>query len=814
MFELPGYSILGELGSGGSAVVHLAEQTMLGRRVALKVLRPELCADPSFVERFLREGRLAAALRHQHIVTIFDVGIHEGRPFLAFDYFAAGSVAQRLPLAPVEALRCVREIASALDYAHSRGVIHRDVKPENILCAEDGSYALSDFGIARALSSGRLTQEGTTPGTPAYMSPEQWRDDALDARSDLYSLGVVLFQALCGRVPYDGQDAWAIGMKHLQAPLPELPPELGMLQGLLARMLAKHPRDRVASGSDVVRHIESIEREFVLPSSAITTSATPVIAGAPRTSRLLREWPHSAMAPYFTPTTSPPVQPGSRRAWIAGSLAAALSVALIAAWSWQARREPPSAASAESQPRLVVLPCEDFSDGGDMPLGDVLSAELTVRLSRLRGLQVIARHSANAVRTTGGSIADIAQRLDASHVVTCTLRPAGNALRIATELIDARTQTQQWSSVFERPRAVVLGGLDEISSGIAEQVLARLLGAERALLARQRSTSVDAVRWTEQATLLIESYEPDKVQQGLALLDRAVSADAGYLRPLTERVAAYAALNQVAGMTREDALARANETLAAAFAIDPDSAEALVLRAYAQINWEFEREQSLLDTRRAVALEPGSARVAMYAGQNLFMLGHAAEAIPLMESARSLDPLNPFTWNNVGAVYRLSGQFQRALEEFDRGLVRFPEDTILRIFRAETLIRLQRCDEAWREMQSQVQAPGDDDLMFEFLPIAAEAAACAGDKAAARGIHEQLLAAKHSGKFISPVNLGATALAIDDIGAALTALEDAEAKLDWRLLALLPPHEDLGFRRLWKEPRFLRIARRFGREPP
>ncbi len=262
MFDLPGFHITRELGRGGMATVYVAEQTSLGREVALKVLDPQL-ADPSSTERLLREARTVASLHHPHIVAIYDVGLHQGMQYIAMEYLPLGAiVATGEQLAPREVLRCVREIASALDYAHTHGIVHRDVKPSNILRHEHGNYLLADFGIARVSNTGAtITGAGSVIGTPAYMSPEQWRGGELDGRADLYSLGIVLYELLTGAPPYVGADQWAVGMQHMNAPTPELPAPYRALQGLLARMLAKQPADRVTTGAEVVAQIEAIERE-------------------------------------------------------------------------------------------------------------------------------------------------------------------------------------------------------------------------------------------------------------------------------------------------------------------------------------------------------------------------------------------------------------------------------------------------------------------------------------------------------------------------------------------------------------------------
>ncbi|HEY8009919.1 MAG TPA: protein kinase [Rudaea sp.] len=263
MFDLPGFHITRELGRGGMATVYVAEQTSLGREVALKVLDPQLATDPTFTERLLREARTVASLHHPHIVAVHDVGVHQGTQYITMEYLPLGSIATSgVQLSPREALRCVREIASALDYAHAHGIVHRDVKPANILRHEHGNYLLADFGIARQNNTGStITGAGSVIGTPAYMSPEQWRGGELDGRADLYSLGIVLYELLTGVVPYAGSDQWAVGMQHVNAAIPELPAQYRGLQGLLARMLAKQPADRVATGAEVVTQIEAIESD-------------------------------------------------------------------------------------------------------------------------------------------------------------------------------------------------------------------------------------------------------------------------------------------------------------------------------------------------------------------------------------------------------------------------------------------------------------------------------------------------------------------------------------------------------------------------
>jgi tetratricopeptide (TPR) repeat protein len=262
VIEIPGYKILRQLGRGGMATVYLAMQESVQREVALKVMSPTLLADPDFGERFLREARIAAKLHHRHVVAIHDVSRAGDYNYIAMEYIGGEPLLAMdgTPRVPTFALKVVREIATALHYAHSKGFVHRDVKPDNILLREDGSSALADFGIARASdASTHVTRTGTVIGTPHYMSPEQARGRTLDGRADLYSLGIVLYELLLGRVPFHAEDSLAVGIMHITQPVPMLPEPLGALQPLLSRMLAKQPEERFQNGQILADTIEQLE---------------------------------------------------------------------------------------------------------------------------------------------------------------------------------------------------------------------------------------------------------------------------------------------------------------------------------------------------------------------------------------------------------------------------------------------------------------------------------------------------------------------------------------------------------------------------
>jgi len=301
LMEIPGYKIIDTLGEGGMATVYLAIQESFEREVALKVMSSNLLKDPSFGERFLREARIVSRLIHPNIVTVYDVGVHEGHHYLSMEYVPGQDLKEcRYELNLLQALSVVKDVARALDYAGRKGYVHRDVKPENIMLhSEDMRAVLMDFGIARTtdMASG-MTLTGTTMGTPHYMSPEQAKGARVDPRSDIYSLGVVLFELLAGFVPYDADSAVAVGIMHVSEAVPKLPSHLAIFQPVIDRALAKKSDERYQLASELIADLdalaeadiaEALRQQEALPevqtvdASATTMVSSPALASVTKT---------------------------------------------------------------------------------------------------------------------------------------------------------------------------------------------------------------------------------------------------------------------------------------------------------------------------------------------------------------------------------------------------------------------------------------------------------------------------------------------------------------------------------------------------
>ncbi|TBV01107.1 serine/threonine-protein kinase [Phytopseudomonas dryadis] len=402
--EIPGYDIERELGDGAMAVVYLATQRSLERKVALKVMAAALAADPTFCERFLREGRTLARLSHPNTVTIHDIGNVGNLYYMAMEYLPNGTLKERISagLSVEQGLVWLRQIASALGYAHAQGMVHRDVKPANILFRADGTAVLSDFGIAKALDDRtQFTQAGFAVGTPSYMSPEQARGLDIDGRADLYAVGVVLYEILTGKLPYVGTDSLSTVLAHLTEPLPELPMVHGRYQPILERLLAKDPNDRFANAEQLIAALDALAvpapgdqddadatrfQPLVLPASA---EAPTAITPAPLAAVSIEVPTHAPAAEPAQPARAAPSQPSplaaavrqghagsSRTPLILGaSLAAVLLLAGGAYWlfsgtSEQAGDTPPIARidTEQGAATSVAGGADDSADGGQRPL--------------------------------------------------------------------------------------------------------------------------------------------------------------------------------------------------------------------------------------------------------------------------------------------------------------------------------------------------------------------------------------------------------------------------------------------------------------
>ncbi|TFY89032.1 serine/threonine protein kinase [Pseudomonas nabeulensis] len=369
---IPGYDIEGEIGEGAMASVYLATQRSLERKVALKVMAAALAADPTFCERFLREGKTLARLSHPHTVTIHDIGNVGELYYMAMEYLPNGTLKERIAagMTPEQGVTLIRQIASALGYAHAQGLVHRDVKPANILFRADGTAVLSDFGIAKSLDDRtQFTQAGFAVGTPSYMSPEQARGQEIDGRADLYALGVVLYEILVGKLPYSGTDALSTALAHLTEPLPELPVHHGRYQEVLRKLLAKDPAERYPDAAALLRALDELPmdspeatlvRPLPIPVSFDLGGITPESI----------EIPTDKPQPVRQPVVPQSQHSEQRRGPVLALAGVAVAVALAiggASYWWLSGSDEPDAKPPAAVVPIAPPPVAEV-DGGQRPL--------------------------------------------------------------------------------------------------------------------------------------------------------------------------------------------------------------------------------------------------------------------------------------------------------------------------------------------------------------------------------------------------------------------------------------------------------------
>jgi serine/threonine protein kinase len=374
--QIPGFRLIRKVGEGGMATVYLAVQESLDREVALKVMSPVLAANAAFCEQFMKEGRIAARLTHPHLMTVHDIGEEHGVYYLASEYLPAGTLRDRMEgIGVAEMLEIARDVAAGLAYAHSNGFVHRDVKPGNIMFRSDDTAVLADFGIAKAMNTtSSQTMTGTAIGTPDYMSPEQAQANPVDGRSDLYSLGAVLFECLAGHKAYRAGDPYTVALMHVTEPVPKLPEDRAWLQPLIDGLMAKKPEERFASGEAFI-----IECERLMATHPELQTPTR----EKRTTRKRAVMPRRDAASLLTGRgVLPNAEPSSARRFVVmGAAALAALAVLSSAGYWMFRA--PSAATVTTPPAVTPdIPPPTLPDETNQALASLQQLDLPTLLAK------------------------------------------------------------------------------------------------------------------------------------------------------------------------------------------------------------------------------------------------------------------------------------------------------------------------------------------------------------------------------------------------------------------------------------------------
>ncbi len=662
--QLGPYKILAPLGAGGMGEVYRATDSRLGRDVAVKVLPQHLSDHPEVRARFEREARAVSALNHPHICTVHDVGLHGGQPYLVMELLSGQTLAHLIDKRPMPIDRVIAlgvQIADALDVAHRAGIVHRDLKPANLFVTDRGDAKVLDFGLAKmestdasgavsddspTVAAGFLTEVGTPVGTVAYMSPEQGRGEPLDARSDLFSLGVVLYEMATGRLPFEGKSRAELYAAILKSE-PALPsawnPEVpAQLEQVILKALQKDPALRYPAAAGLRGDLAGLQRD------ASGASAT---------------YARSASGPWAAAAAPARGSTGARRGpWIGVAAAALVAIAGLGYIATRAHGPTRSASdsravAAAPEHSIAVLPLMDLSPSRDQEyFSDGISEELLNLLAKVPQLQVTARTSSFSFKGKGVAIPEIARQLHVTHVLEGSVRKSGNAVRITAQLIDARTDAPIWSQTYDRTLDDVFAIQDEIAADVVKQLRITLLGAAPTV----RATDPASYALYLQAGQLMRKRTAAGFRQADSLLHRVLEKDPRYAPAWSLLSNSLVNESTLDLLPSDTGLARAREAANRALAIDPDYATAHASLGSIDI-FAGNVAGAARHFEQALALDPTNLGALGNSSAVLKSLGRLDEAIALDEATVRRDPVNTVWLFNLAAAQNWGSRFDPSI---------------------------------------------------------------------------------------------------------------------------------------------------------
>jgi TolB-like protein len=670
------YGIERELGRGGMATVYLAKDLRHDRPVAFKVLHPEL-AQVLGPERFQREIRFAARLQHPHILTVLDSGENAGRLWFTMPFVQGESLRDRLireKQLPVEdALRIAREAADALDYAHQEGIVHRDIKPENIMLT--GRHALvADFGIARALGASgghQLTETGMTVGTPAYMSPEQGSGEReLDGRSDIYSLGVVLYEMLAGEPPFGGATAQAmIARRFTETARPlrtvrETVPEA--VEQAVAKALAKAPADRFATAGEFAKALE--------PSVQAVGQPTPM--------------PPAATQPSATMPKEAAVARARPRPRSAVILAIGFVLGLGVLFGWLRKHSGSEDSQEAGARRLAVLPFENLGAPEDGYFADGVTDEVRGKLASVPGLQVTARSSSGQYKRTGKTPQEIGRELGVDYLLTGTVRwekgAAGNRVRVSPELIQVTTGSSRWQQSFDAALSDVFQVQADIAGRVAQALNLALEPPKQQELAKRPTSSLaayDAYLKGEETAQGVWGTSPGQLRRAATYYEQAVALDSTFVAAWAQlsRVLSYA--NFIGTPVVVDA-ERARIAADRAIAFGPGRADGRLARGDYHRNVTNDNARALEEYSEGLRVAPNEPDLLTGAALAEQSQGRWDQSVAQLKQALALDPRSITAARRLGFTLLWMRRYREALAASDQALALGPAHLQARSTRA------------------------------------------------------------------------------------------------------------------------------------
>jgi serine/threonine protein kinase/Tfp pilus assembly protein PilF len=686
--------------------VYKAQDTDLKEKVAIKLLKPEIAADKKTIERFRNELKFARKIRHKNVCQMYDLNKEKGAHYITMEYVDGKDLKSMIrmmgQLSSGKTISIAKQVCDGLAEAHRLGVVHRDLKPQNIMVDEEGNARIMDFGIARSIKEKGITAAGVMIGTPEYMSPEQVEGKEVDQRSDIYSLGVILYEMVTGRVPFEGDTPFTIGVKH-KSEEPKDPKELNTqlpedLNLVILRCLEKDKEKRYQSAGEVRAELMKIEE------------------GIPSTERVV---------PKKKPTTAKDITVtfSLRKFLIPALVIIAVVIAAVVIWKRLPRKEavplPPS------KPSVAVLPFEDLSPEKDQEsFCDGLVNSIINALSNIDDLSVRARGSSFLFKDKQRNLQEIAEKLNVETVLEGSVQKMGERLRITAQLVNTADESVLWSEIYNRGQGDVFAIQDEITLAVADKLRIELLGEEKTKLIKRYTEDIEAFNLYSKGLFYLNKRTGENLKKAIQYFEKAVEKDSGY-------ALAYARLSESQNLItdyisfppKEVYLQglKARESALKALEIDNTLAEAYT--SLGSIKWKYDwdwdgAEQELL---RAIELNPGNANAHFVYAYLLMLMARFEEAITEMKLALELDPLSLIINRNLGQLFYRARQYDKAIEALQKTLQMDPDFSVTHFYLGSTYLQKSFYKEALAEFQKEKDISKRQALDPEAMIIATNA---------------------------------------------------------------------------------------------
>jgi serine/threonine protein kinase/Tfp pilus assembly protein PilF len=783
------FRVIEKLGAGGMGVVYKAVDIRLDRPVALKFLPDNMAQDPQALERFRREARAASALNHPGICTIYDIGEQDGRTFIAMEFIDGETLrshirGKALPLE--EMLKIGIQIAEALDAAHTEGIIHRDIKPANIFVTKRGQAKVLDFGLAKLVPKGIAGADadfggeapgstsivGIISGTPSYMSPEQVRGDNLDPRTDIFSLGLLLYEMATGRQAFGGGTGGTIIEAVLTRPPaparsinPDIPPRL---EEIINKALHKNRDQRHQRAADISADLQRLERG--------TDSG----------------WRAAEADPESVPisTSSHLDSTGEQRARNSTTQTGALRPIRV----------------SKVIDSLAVLPFENASrDPEHEYLSDGIASSLINILATVPKLRVMAQSTVFRYKGRGIDPQTVGRELNVRAVLTGRIVQSGGSLRIGTELVDVATGSQLWGAQYDRKPGDIFAIQDEISDEISGKLQLKLTRAEKKRLTKRQTDDAEAYRLYLKGRHHWNRWTEDGFYKAIEYFQQAVGKDPGYALAYTGLAESYVVLGWSSYLPPKDAFPKARMAAMGALRLDPDLGEAHTPLAAVLWLYDWQWPEAEMEFKRSLALNPAHPTANHWYAEYLMTMGRHVEAIAGMKNSQELDPLSLIISVAIGWAFYMARRYDDAIEQLRRTVELDPNYPVTHWILGLLLRKMGHYELAIAEGEKGVKLSGGSSLMSAAL---AQTFATAGRRKKAIQILDDLTKLTKQ-KYVAPYFFAGIHVGLGEDDRAMEYLEKSyEEHSHWLIYLHIDPSMD-GLR---SNPRFQDLLRRVG--PP